>query len=78
MSTAADRITMDALALPPESREILAYQLLRSLEGENEQTPEISDRWVAEINRRAAELAQGKTEPIPAEDVLREVREAIG
>ena len=78
MSTVTDRITMEALELPRESRANLAYQLLLSLEEVKEEPPDVLDSWIKEINRRATELAEGKTEAIPAEDVLREIREEIG
>ena len=77
MSTVMDRITIEALELPPESRETLAYRLLRRL---NETTiePDILDSWIKEADRRMKEIEEGKTQTIPAEDVLREMREKYG
>jgi putative addiction module component (TIGR02574 family) len=77
MSTAADRITMDALALPPDLREILAYQLLQSLEKEPLQ-PDVLENWITEADRRLKEIEDGTAQCIPAEEVFREMREKFG
>jgi putative addiction module component (TIGR02574 family) len=77
MSTSLNRITMEALELPLESRENLAYQLLRSIQ-DAEIKPEILDSWLKQADRRMTEIEEGKTQSIPAEEVFREMREEFG
>ena len=77
MSTSLDRITTEAMELPPASRERLAYHLLRSVQ-EAEIGPEILASWIEVVNQREEELASGKVQSIPAEEVFREMREKFG
>lgn len=40
--------------------------------------PPLSDEWVAEIERRSAEYADGNMQPIPWEDVRADARRRAG
>ena len=57
-----------ALQLPPEVRSEVADLLLESLDAE--QPPELSESWVAEINRRIAEVRAGQADSIPWDEAL--------
>jgi len=62
MSSNAKKLLDEALRLPPGEREALAGQLFDSLETDD---PNAESAWQAEIERRIAELDQGKVKPIP-------------
>jgi putative addiction module component (TIGR02574 family) len=67
-----------ALQLSPQDRDELIPGLIASLDGEPEDTPEaIAQAWDEEIERRIADLDSGKTESIPFEIVLAELRAKI-
>lgn len=59
--------------LPPEDRAHLARVLLESLDEE----PELDPAWLEEAERRAAELATGAVEAIPAVDALAQARRRL-
>ena len=61
-----------ALALEPEDREELAYELLRSLEGEADEG--VAEAWLAEVRRRSEEVRTGKVELVPWDEVKRKAR----
>ncbi|MBK6465262.1 MAG: addiction module protein [Myxococcales bacterium] len=63
------RLLAEALALPPEEREELATELLRSLEV----PPGLSLDDVDEIERRAADVIEGREPGIPWEAVRRRI-----
>ncbi|MEI7994966.1 MAG: addiction module protein [Methylococcaceae bacterium] len=65
-------IRREALSLPVRERAQLAEQLLSSLDILSE--TEIEQPWFEEAARRAAEMDQGLTEPIPSELVRREAQ----
>jgi putative addiction module component (TIGR02574 family) len=76
MRTAAvKKIEKEALRLSPRSRARLAELLISSLESESDADAE--EEWVAEITRRAAELAGGRFSLTPADEVLRKARSAF-
>jgi putative addiction module component (TIGR02574 family) len=62
MSTKAKKLLDEALRLSPAEREALAGKLFDSLETDD---PDAEVAWQKEIERRIAELDQGKVEPIP-------------
>jgi putative addiction module component (TIGR02574 family) len=73
MSPSLDALTAQALALPPEQRFELAQRLWKSVEdqyGEDEQL-------FAEIARRDAEMESGHLKPIPYDQAMREIRDAL-
>lgn len=62
MSAKAKELLNEAMRLPPAEREALAGELFDSLERED---PDAEAAWQVEIERRVAELDQGKVKPIP-------------
>ena len=58
-----EEILNDALELPERDRERIADSLLRSIGGEDEESVEQS--WIAEAERRCAEIDEGKVELRP-------------
>lgn len=75
MSTDLERLAIELLGLPASSRAKLAKQLIASLDESD--SPDAESRWLEVAQRRAAEIAEGKVECIPAEDVLRRAREQL-
>jgi putative addiction module component (TIGR02574 family) len=63
-----------ALQLPCEDRARLAVRLLASLEESGESPEEIEKLWLAEAERRFAELRDGTVQGIPARQVFAELR----
>ena len=61
------------LRLPPEDRAHLARVLINSLDAE----PELDPAWLEEAERRAAELANGTAETIPAAAVIGDARRRL-
>jgi putative addiction module component (TIGR02574 family) len=64
------------MKLPRRERARLAQRLISSLDDEREIDAE--RLWLAEAERRLADLKSRKAAAIPAERVLRKVRAAIG
>lgn len=64
-----DAILKAALALPKIQRELLIDELVESLSPDT--GPYSEEEWLAELNRRKAEMEQGLTKPIPWEEVRR-------
>lgn len=62
MTSKAKKLLDNALRLSPAERENLAGKLFDSLETVD---PDAEAAWQAEIERRIAELDQGKVKPIP-------------
>jgi hypothetical protein len=63
-------ITREALSLPVQQRAELAAQLLSSLDALSES--EIEPLWFQVAAHRAAEIDQGLSKRIPAEEVRRQ------
>ena len=76
MSTKLERLALELLGLPASSRAELAKQLISSLD--ESESPDAERLWFEEARRRAAEIAEGKVECVPAEEVLRRAREKLG
>ncbi len=68
-------IEKDAYQLPEHERAILALNLIRSLE--KEEDSDTTDLWIEEAERRYQELKQGKIKGKPAKQVFQDVRERI-
>ena len=75
MSTTAQKICIEALSLPRESRTEIAERILASLEDKADSKAE--QAWKAVIRRRRAEIHSGKAKVRPAEDVMRDAMHAI-
>ena len=76
METNYEAIIQAAMALPPRTRAMLADHLLESLTDSTEQK-RIEARWSDEAERRIRELEEVTIEPIPGEDVDKEIRELL-
>jgi putative addiction module component (TIGR02574 family) len=64
-----NEIVMAALALPQESRAMLAEQLYESFDT-NDQA-RLDAIWLAEVEGRDKEIEDGLVEAIPGEEVMR-------
>jgi len=65
-----ETITSEALSLPVQQRAELAAQLLSSLDTLSE--AEIEPLWFQEAAHRAAEMDQGLSRRVPADEVRRQ------
>jgi putative addiction module component (TIGR02574 family) len=72
MTQAAEELLQQALQLPEEDRERIADSLLRSLPGSDETTFE--EEWGPEIQRRIAEIDEGKVEMRPWDETMAELK----
>jgi len=76
MSSEARKILEDALALSPDERAALAYELLESLGADRDQG--FDQAGAAEITRRAERFRAGESKGIPFEEVKTRVVERHG
>jgi putative addiction module component (TIGR02574 family) len=75
MDTQAQQILQSALQLPYDERVEIAELLMLSLD---EQTAvELNALWGEEIRRRIESIDSGRVKMIPADDVMREMRERL-
>ena len=75
MTKPAREFEAQALKLPRRERARLAQRLISSLE--HEEDTEVESLWLAEAERRLAELKSGKVSAIPAERVIQRARSAL-
>ena len=68
MSSAAPQLLRDVLELPSTERALFAERLLESLGDDGKF--ELSDAWVAEIERRCRQIDSGEVELIPGDEAL--------
>ena len=76
MSTIAEKIVADALALSPQARAFVAERLIESLDATA--GSEISPAWREEIQKRCRELDEGLVEVRDAADVFAKAYESLG
>jgi putative addiction module component (TIGR02574 family) len=69
-----DELKREALQLDPSTRAGLARHLLVSLDDLSE--AEVERLWLEEAVRRDEEMASGKVQPIPMDEVFAELRSA--
>ena len=69
MST--EEITSEALRLPERARAELVQHLLRSFEGETDDS--VEEAWTEEAERRFAEMKDGKVDKVSAEEMFQNV-----
>lgn len=74
MSTLAEELSRQALALPPEERAWLAEELLATVQDVDR---EVEAAWDAEIRQRLAEIDSGEAKLVPAEEVFDELRRLL-
>ena len=75
MKNQFEAIASNAMALPPGNRAELAELLIQSLD--EKETEEVKSAWLDEIHRRDLEIRSGEAVTKPAEQVLKEAREAL-
>lgn len=61
-----------AMTLSSDEREMLAENLIASLDGDDQET--IDRLWVEEAERRDKEIQDGVVQAIPGEEVMRRLR----
>lgn len=78
MATQVEALKTQLAGLPREDRADLAYYLIHSLDDEeSSESPEsVEEAWIAELNRRDAEIDQGQADGEPAESVFAQLRQA--
>ena len=64
MNTHTDQVLLEALALAPEDRSLVALSLLDSLQGDGTPEEEITKAWVAEARKRSEDIRVGRTTAI--------------
>jgi putative addiction module component (TIGR02574 family) len=69
MTPKVSELLRSALALSPAERESLADCLWASLDSTDGSAALTEDEWVAELNRRAAELRSDPSQGIPWDEV---------
>jgi putative addiction module component (TIGR02574 family) len=72
MAVGLEQLALELLGLPAKSRARLAEQLIASLE--EDEVPDVDDVAIETAKRCAEELAEGKVQGIPAEEVMRRAR----
>jgi putative addiction module component (TIGR02574 family) len=79
MAKTVEELEKELLALPRDERARLAHELLLSLdEAEADLSPEEWEAaWAEEIQRRERDLREGRTRSLPADDVIRELKEKV-
>ena len=76
MSALRDKLFQEALQLDEAERAALAGMLIDSIDNDVEEGVEAA--WVAEIERRVAELDAGTVETVPWEVVRDDLRRKLG
>jgi putative addiction module component (TIGR02574 family) len=67
-----EEIISAAMALPPDTRAMLAEHLLESLDADDQKR--IDALWAEEAERRDKEIEDGVVRPIPGEEVMDRLR----
>jgi len=77
MSKTAEQMKGQLAGLSVKDRAELAYYLLHTLDKDSNSESEVQEAWEAEVNRRWAEIENGKVKGIPAEKAIARVREKL-
>ena len=78
MSASLKELENKALQLSLPERSQLIHRLIVSLEGEPTESPEaIAKAWDEEITKRVADMDAGRTQWIPADEVMARLRTKI-
>ena len=75
MTKPTEAVLADALQLDAESRAQIAAELLASLDGPTD--PDAETAWIAEIERRVADLKAGKVKLEPWDQVRHRIEKGI-
>ena len=76
MAMTIEQIAEEALALPSESRALLADKLVASLD--TAAFSRTDQAWLAEARRRRDDVRSGKVQTIPGDEALANVRRSLG
>ncbi len=76
MAMTVEQIAEEALALPSESRALLADKLVESLD--TAALSRIDQVWLAEAKRRRDDVRSGKVQTIPGPRAIAKVRGSLG
>ncbi len=76
MATTLESLAIELLGLPAETRARLAKQLIASLD--EEEPPELDDSAINVAQRCAREMAEGRVDGIPADEVFRQLEAELG
>lgn len=76
MSTATEKVCIEALSLPRDARAEIAHRLLVSLENED-LSDDVSEAWQKEIENRRQDFREGKAKSVSADEALRQAQAAI-
>jgi len=74
MVSKAEELYQEVLALSDEERGKL-MRLLVTRESHGYVSPEIEQAWLEEIKRRERDIAEGRSDWLPGDEVMRELRE---
>ena len=79
MPMTIEQLASEALALPNESRALLADRLVESLDDASDTTPgRLDELWAGEARRRLSEVRFGRVQTVSGEEAARRVRGAVG
>jgi len=73
MSSQLEEVEAEALKLIPEERAHLADRLLASLS----EHAEVEDDWAIEVERRVADIENGRAHLVPAGEAIARARAAL-
>lgn len=71
-----EQLAEEALALPSESRALLADRIVESLDVR--ELSNLDQLWAAEARRRRDEVREGRVKTIPGDEAFLKVRSAVG
>jgi putative addiction module component (TIGR02574 family) len=78
MTSRAQGVLREALALPADERATVAAELLASLDGDTADDPaEVEAAWAAEIELRARRVMSGQSEGVPWDEVRARAEAAL-
>ncbi len=78
MGAPAEKLALEAMALPAPERAELAHKLLVSLESDADADAEMDADGLAEAVRRLGEIERGEVKPIAEDELFRRVRSRLG
>lgn len=65
MNARTDHVLLEALALEPDERSLVALSLLDSLQGDNALTEDVNLAWVQEAKHRSAAISADRSNAVP-------------
>lgn len=68
MNARVDHVLLEALALAPEERSLIALSLLDRLQGDELTDDAVTASWVAEAKKRHDDMVAGRSQALSAEE----------